>query len=328
MSDELIYYGKYSLDKPVLIAGWTGMGNVALQAVDYLRVRTGAKLAAEIDISNLINPDSVNVESGLVNMPVLSRNLFYISEENGLILFESESQISGKAGTVLLERILDLACDFGVETIFTGAAFPLPLSHNEPSAVYLVANDKDLRESLTDKYSLKLMNGGQISGLNGLLLGYALKRNIKAACLLATLPIYAVNFPNPKASMEVLKTFQKILGFSVDMGDLERAVKEMEIQMEIIEKKMKNYVQSGDELVHEENIVDNDEEEKTDLDDTFIDGVRINGIPSSAILRIEKLFKNAAKDRQVALKLKEELDRWNLFKFYEDRFLDLFKEKH
>ena len=42
--------------------------------------------------------------------------------------------------------------------------------------------------------------------------------------------------------------------------------------------------------------------------------------------RIEQLFKKAEADRKYARDLKKELDRWNLFELYENRFLDLFDD--
>ena len=42
--------------------------------------------------------------------------------------------------------------------------------------------------------------------------------------------------------------------------------------------------------------------------------------------RIEQLFAAAEKDRGNAMRLKQELDRLNVFKQYEDRFLDLFRK--
>ena len=42
--------------------------------------------------------------------------------------------------------------------------------------------------------------------------------------------------------------------------------------------------------------------------------------------RVEALFERARKDKSQALALKAELDRLGLFKRYEDRFLDLFKQ--
>ena len=39
-----------------------------------------------------------------------------------------------------------------------------------------------------------------------------------------------------------------------------------------------------------------------------------------------RVFDHAGKDRSKAFELKRELDRLNVFKEYEDRFLDLFKK--
>jgi hypothetical protein len=47
---------------------------------------------------------------------------------------------------------------------------------------------------------------------------------------------------------------------------------------------------------------------------------------SAAHQRIEELFTQAATDRSKAYELKQELDRLGVFKDYEDRFLDLFKQ--
>jgi len=42
--------------------------------------------------------------------------------------------------------------------------------------------------------------------------------------------------------------------------------------------------------------------------------------------RIEQLFEQARENRSNAYELKRELDRLEIFKDYEDRFLDLFKK--
>ena len=43
--------------------------------------------------------------------------------------------------------------------------------------------------------------------------------------------------------------------------------------------------------------------------------------------RIKELFQEAKHDRSKAYELKHELDRLDVFKEYEDRFLDLFKKR-
>ena len=42
--------------------------------------------------------------------------------------------------------------------------------------------------------------------------------------------------------------------------------------------------------------------------------------------RIERLFEQAKQDRSTAYELKRELDRLDVYREYEDRFLDLFKK--
>lgn len=51
------------------------------------------------------------------------------------------------------------------------------------------------------------------------------------------------------------------------------------------------------------------------------------GIPSDARYRIEDLFKQVMRGECDPTTLKRELDRWNLFPEYEDRFLNLFRRR-
>ena len=51
------------------------------------------------------------------------------------------------------------------------------------------------------------------------------------------------------------------------------------------------------------------------------------GVPVDARLRIEELFGKAMKGEYAPHDLKDELDRWNLFAEYEDRFFAIFKKR-
>jgi hypothetical protein len=51
-----------------------------------------------------------------------------------------------------------------------------------------------------------------------------------------------------------------------------------------------------------------------------------NGVPADARIRIEELFRATSRGEMEPRELKSELDRWNLFKEYEDRFFALFKK--
>ncbi len=304
--ESIKLYRKADIKEPVMLAAWPGMGNAALEAIDYLRRKMEAVPFGEIDTGPFDTPEAVTIEKGLVQLPRRTKNIFYFSRHPDLIIFESESQLRGKPALELMTRILDLAQELKVRRIYTGAAFPSLMSYRDRSQIFGVVNRKSLRDFLV-RFRVKTMERGQISGLNGLLLGYAEQRRMEAICLLATLPNYAVNFPNPKASRAMVKIFARILDIQIDMKELNLAVREMEEKMALIEGKIKDIFPS---MVKESALV-NLEKEK---------------VPNYVMERIGKLFREAGVDRKKAYLLKEELDRWDLYKLYEDKFLDLFKE--
>ncbi len=51
------------------------------------------------------------------------------------------------------------------------------------------------------------------------------------------------------------------------------------------------------------------------------------GIPVDARVRIDELFRKVSSGESEPHELKAELDRWNLFEEYEDRFLNLFRKR-
>ena len=55
--------------------------------------------------------------------------------------------------------------------------------------------------------------------------------------------------------------------------------------------------------------------------------VDAGGIPVEARLRIEELFRQVSRGELEPRELKDELDRWNLFEEYEDRFFAIFGKK-
>lgn len=303
MEDARIYK-KIELVNPVMIAGWPGMGSVALGVVDYLRKNLAVTKFAEIKVDPLTTMDSVAINKGLATLPPNPQNVFYFAKDPDLIIFEGETQVPGAEGINLLNKALDLAEELKVARIYTGAAFPVPISHKEASEIYGAANKKALVDFLR-KFGLNLMEEGHISGLNGLMLGLAAKRGIEAVCLLATMPQYAISLPNPKASYAIIETLKRMLGFNIDLREMEEYIKDMDEKMSIVEDKVK------DVLTIEKEEPDPHPTEKK--------------IPGYIMEKIEKLFHEAHSDKARAIALKKELDRWDLYKRYEDRFLDLFK---
>ena len=306
--DDIKIIKKVDFVNPVMIAGWQGMGNFAIGVVEYLRRKLDASEIAEIVVDPMATLDAVMVEDGFAHFPPSPRNIFYYCKSPELIIFEGEAQLPGHNGIALLNKVLDAAFRFKVKRIYTGAAFPLPISHKEVPAVYGAANRKELTQEFS-KHEVIPMEGGHISGLNGLILGFAQERNIEAICLLATMPQYAISLPNPKASSAIVETLQEMLGFQVNLHELEEYSKDMDEKMSLIEDRVKDVF-----------TIDNEHPKPP------APSAHHKKIPGNIIEKIEKLFQEAKKDKSKAIILKKELDRWDLYKVYEDKFLDLFKE--
>lgn len=303
---ELILQKKMKFSASVMIAGWPGMGSVALSVVDYLKTNLSGIEIGEIKTDQEATVDSVVVEDGMAQMPPAPKNVLYYVKDAGIVIFEGEAQLSGAAGIELMNRLLDFAAENDIKRIFTGAAFPAPISHKEHPRLYAAVNKKTLIKFM-EAYNIEPMDGGHISGMNGLILGFAQKRAIEAVCILATMPQYAISLPNPRASFAILDALRRILRFDLSLKDMEEYIKEMDEKMAMIEDKVK------DVMV----------ERKFD---TKTANAEEKPVPPYIIEKVERLFHEARKDRTKAIILKKELDRWDLYKRYEDRFLDLFKD--
>jgi hypothetical protein len=75
---------------------------------------------------------------------------------------------------------------------------------------------------------------GAITGLNGLLLGVARKRGMKALCLMGEIPYYlqASPWPYPKASISVLEVLASTLGIDIDLIPLEEMARKIDESIE------------------------------------------------------------------------------------------------
>jgi len=120
------------------------------------------------------------------------------------------------------------------------------------------------------------------------------------------MPQYAVSLPNPKASGAIIETLEKILNFVVSLEEMDEYIRDMDERMAAIEEKVKDVISLDSKELH-----------SPPAD---------KKVPDYIVDKIEGLFLDAKKDKSKATELKRELDRWDLFKFYEDRFLDLFRD--
>ncbi|MBD3421302.1 MAG: hypothetical protein GF398_14395 [Chitinivibrionales bacterium] len=295
---------------PIMLAAWQGMGNVGLITMDYLRRQLNAESFAEIDMGPFVIPDSIVVMNGIAQLPEIPSSTFYYSHDPDLIIFVSNGQVGGRDGITIIRTLLDIAQKFHVSRIFTSAAFAQPMSFQQESDVVIACNGRTLLNSLS-VFQVTPMPSGYIAGLNGLLLGIAASRKIEAACLLGTIPSYAVNISYPKACVKILNVFENVLRLDIDKSELANAGRDMDRQLETIEERIREFFPNIGEQQHAE----------------FSD-IKEDEVPQYIMDKIERMFAKVAQDHSKAGELKDELVRWNLYDIYEKRFLDIFKRKN
>ena len=305
------------LKNPYLICAWPGMGEVAFKAASYLIEKLQAEEFADIPVEDFFYLTGSNVQAGVLDLPELPYSKFYYwknkAGKNDLIIFISNAQPDLAKAESYSRRIIHLAKLFKVEMIVNFASMPQPIDHTQESRVWFCGTSPEINNVLK-KYNFNILSEGQISGMNGLFLGIAKRENFKGFCLLGEIPFYTVQVENPKASLAVLEALHKILNIQIDLASLIEQVHAMEGEI----NKFLDYLKLGPQgpnPIGEEEI----ERIKKTLS-------QLTKLPVSMKEKIEKLFEEAKGNIAKANELKTELDKWNVYKEYEDRFLDLFRK--
>jgi len=244
-------YKEPALEKPVLLACWPGIGNIGLVAVDTLRRTLEAEEFGEVEPWDFFYPRKVLIRDGVLKDLEFPNNKFYFkrTEKKDLIFFIAEEQPAWEGKTYaegikayqMANLVLDVAVQFDCCRVFTSGAAVAPTHHTLRPRVWAVPNLESLIPELKSYNNTVLMSDiegrggeGNITGLNGLLLGVARKRGIEAVCIMGEIPIYLQSFPMlyPKASKSVLEVLTQTLGVNIDMSDLigfaERSEKEID----------------------------------------------------------------------------------------------------
>jgi len=314
--EEIKIYKRPRLKNPCLICAWPGMGEVAFKAAMYLVQQLKAEEFAEILPESFFYLTASAIKEGILNLPPLPTNKFYYCKsamaKHDLIIFVSNAQPDLNKVEEYCRRILGLAKSYNVKMVAGFAAMPQAIEHTQQPNVWLVSTSKKINENLK-KYNFSILPEGQISGMNGLFLGIAKKEGFDGFCLLGEIPLYTIQIENPKASYAVLEALSRILELKIDFsGIIEQA---QTVDGEI--NKLLDYLKIGSQTAGP---ISDEEIEKIKKSLSLL-----TKLPVSVKEKIETLFNQAQSDISKANELKAELDKWNVYKEFEDRFLDLFK---
>jgi proteasome assembly chaperone (PAC2) family protein len=184
------------LHEPVLMAAWPGMGHVALKAYVYLYEELRAQNLAFVEEPEFFRLPGINIQDGLVQATLLPQSGFYYWKH------------PGGSGDILF---------------FVGDQQPV------------AGKEYQLAEELLSElspYCDQVLREGQISGMNGLLLGVAKQMGMEGFCFLGEIPFYTTEIENPKASKAVLDVLIKVLGLEISLGELEELANQTEKEID------------------------------------------------------------------------------------------------
>ncbi|MFL6472503.1 MAG: proteasome assembly chaperone family protein [Nitrososphaeraceae archaeon] len=223
------------LKSPYLICGFPGSGYVGKMAVDHLIQELHAKHLADIYSSSF--PPQITIRND--GIAELMKNSIFYSEsttisDKSLLLLTGDSQPSNSDSEYgLAEEILDIASRFNSQTVFTLAAYVTGVFIDKPR-IFGTATHANIVRSFHETNILS-MDGGSITGMNGIIIGIAKLRGLKGTCLLGETSGYVVD---AKASKAILESLVSVIGIKIDMTNIEKRAKDTEMLIQTIEQQV------------------------------------------------------------------------------------------
>ena len=217
------------LNKPLLIAGLPGIGNVGKVAVDFIIEELKAEKMYEFFSYHLPHSVFVN-EENLVDLPAIT---MYFKKGSGnrsdLVFIAGDVQpINEESCYSFSDTALDCFAKLGGTQVITIGGIGLPAVPKKPK-VYCTGTTKQIIESYKSVSVEPSLYGivGPIIGVTGVLLGLSKRKGIPAVSLLAE------TFAHPmylgiRGAREVVSVLNDKLALGINIKELDAEIKEME----------------------------------------------------------------------------------------------------
>jgi hypothetical protein len=238
------FYKEPKLEKPDMICGWPGIGNIGIIAVDTLRGVLKAEEFGEIEPWDFFFPEEISIRGGRLRDLKFPTNKFYFKRlpKKDLIFFIGEEQsmehgkryAEGEKAEEMVNLILEVAEGFGCQRVYTSGAAAASIHHRQNSRVVIAANQEYLVKEM-ERYGNTIPisereSSSMLVGLSGILLGLAKNRDLEGICLMGEIPNYLAgsNLPYPKGSKSIAQLFAEILEVEIDLSYFDEKAKEIE----------------------------------------------------------------------------------------------------
>ncbi|MFP4568021.1 MAG: PAC2 family protein [Candidatus Woesearchaeota archaeon] len=228
---EITTIKKIKINKPILLEGLPGIGNVGKIVADYLIEELDAKKITTFFSYDLPNSVFVN-ENNLVELPKIELYHKKIKNQDYLFLAGDVQPTTDKSSYIFTEIILNMMQECGCKEIITLGGIGLGDAPDKPE-VFCAGNNEDFVKRFLKKGAKNDVYGlvGPIIGISGLLVGMSTKQKIKSTAILAeTLghPMYL----GLKGARSTIKLLNKVYGFDVKLTSLNKEIKLMDAEDE------------------------------------------------------------------------------------------------
>ena len=229
------------LERPVLIAGFTGWNDAAEAA--SLAVRTmgeqwEARRFGAFDGEEFFDYQTTRPQIKLVEG--VTRTVEW--PENELSATEARVGALGGRGAILLsgpepnfrwrafsQAVVNLARDFDVRLVVTLGALLADVPHSRPVSVAANAQDPSLVENL----GLTASRYEGPTGITGVLHRYCASEDLPSVSFWASVPHYLSSMPSAPAALALLQSLSNLLGTSFDTTHLNSTSEDYQRQVSV-----------------------------------------------------------------------------------------------
>lgn len=218
------------VENPVFVEGLLGVGHVGFLAASHLVDEFDFEKIADLYSPHFHHPVTGGGVPGVVysldGTAELHRNEIFYNREHDLFVYRGLYQADYCEFYYRhANRIMDFCQEFGVKRIYTLGGLGTGKEQESPETHAVITDAKLTRR--IEKFARVLKgreNQPGVTGISGLLIGLAEKNNMEGICLLGETH---GAYPDPIAAKSVLSTLGKMIGFEVDLHELDEAAKEM-----------------------------------------------------------------------------------------------------
>ena len=222
MKDTKINYKKTKLRDPILLVGLPGIGNVGTLVAEHLKNELKAKKFATLYSPHF--PFQVLMRKN-GSFRLVSNRLYQCRIPKGkhdiVILLGDVQPLSPEGQYDVNERIVEFFKMLGGNTIYTIGGYNLGSNQyvKEPRVFGVATSSAMVKRLKKHGVAMPLSNGTPIWGSAGMVVAFAKKHGLDAACVMGETGLLDVDANSAKAVLQVLS---RMLGLEIGLKNIEK----------------------------------------------------------------------------------------------------------